>query len=372
MRLHIIYNEKITIRTIQIFEKVFPHDNKFVILNTSRDKFDTSKYDSEISFVNSRDRRGFWNAIGNINQYQHVVIHFLSFELIKLLDGVTHPSIYWIEWGADLYISLLQPKGYKLFDDPDYVLRQKCKYPLPISKLMYWCRRKQYQIAFVNFAKKVKYFVPDSMPGEYELLLSYYPKLSHLQYKNFFYYPIDMILPNKNLTSKGCNIMINHCASFTGNHLEILDKLSELDLHGKELVIPLSYGNQRHALHVEQDAIRKFGDKAHIIKDYLPLSEYNKILEDCDVFIYGHYRQEAVGNILIALYLGGKVFLHNYNPLLGFYKEIGLTIFSIEDDLNDSSIQSKLSQTAINNNKKILDEYYTEERLSDLIKVNFA
>ena len=39
-------------------------------------------------------------------------------------------------------------------------------------------------------------------------------------------------------------------------------------------------------------------------------------LLSADVFIYGNWRQEAVGNILIALFIGGKVFLDEKNPLL--------------------------------------------------------
>lgn len=371
MRLHIINNEKITIRTIQLFEKVFPQGNTFIVLETSRERFDISVFHSKIVFVNGNDAASFWRAVGDINQYKHVVIHCLGYRVTQLLKNISHPSIYWIEWGADLYINLLQPKGYKLFDNPDYMLRQKSILPLFITKLLYKARRKQYQIASRNFAKKVKYFVPDSMPGEYELLLSYYPELSHLQFKDFFYYPIDMILPDKNLTSKGRNIMINHCSSFTGNHFEVMDLLSTLDLAGRNIVIPVSYGDKKNAINIEKEATKLFGDRALIIKDYLPLEEYNKVLEDCDVFIFGHYRQEAVGNILIALYLGGKVFLHNYNPLLGFYKSIGLTLYSIEDDLDSSSLKQKMTLQEINKNKQILEEYYSEERLLRLIKENF-
>lgn len=373
MKLHIINNEKITIRTIQVFEKVFPNENKFIVLNTSRDKFSTEEFNSEIIFVNSSDNKAFWTAVGDIKQYQHVIVHFLSYQVTKLFKGVTHPSIYWIEWGADLYISLLQPKGFKLFDDMNYVMKVKSpNLPVSVSKMLYWLRRKQYQIALRNFAKKVKYFVPDSMPGEYELLLSYYPELKHLQYRGFFYYPVDSIIPDRTLISKGNNIMINHCASLTGNHIEILNRLSKIDINDKGVVIPVSYGDKTFAKDIEKAAAKQFGSSAKLLKDFMPLSEYNKVLESCDVFIYGHYRQEAVGNILIALYLGGKVFLHNYNPLLGFYKSIGLTIFSIEDDLNSDSVNTKLQQSEIKNNKRIIENYYSEEKLLQLTKESFA
>lgn len=372
MKLHIINNEKITQRTISVFEKVFPHDNKFIILDTVMDRFDTSVYNSEIVFVGPRNKKGFWDAVGDLAVYQHVIIHFLSYEVINLFGNATHPSIFWIEWGADLYINLLHPRGYKLYENPDYAMKMLMpNLPLCVVKTLYQLRRRQYQRKYQNFVQKVKYFVPDSMPGEYELLLSYYPEFSHLIYRNFFYYPVDLIIKDRNLISKGSNIMINHCATLTGNHMELLNILSEFNLNHKKIVIPVSYGNSNHALNVEEYANYLFGNNAIICKNYLPLDKYNELLESCDVFIYGHYRQEAVGNILIAFYLGGKVYLHKDNPLFGFYKGIGLSVFSIEEDLSEVSVNEKLDAFSIKKNKQIIDEYYSESKLYSLVEESF-
>ena len=372
MKLHIINNEKITQRTISVFEKVFPGDNKFIVLDTVIERFNTTCFNSEIVFVGPRDKKGFWKAVGDISSYQHVIIHFLSYEVINLFGKATHPSIYWIEWGADLYINMLQPRGFKLYEDPDYAMRKMMpQFPLAIVKILYGIRRKQYQLKYQDFVHRVKYFVPDSMPGEYNLLLSYYPEYTQLQYRNFFYYPVDIIIKDKTLLSKGNGIMINHCATLTGNHLDVINRLSRLNVNNKKIVIPVSYGNRAHAIEIEKKAFAIWKENLCVIKDFLPLSEYNKILESCDVFIYGHYRQEAVGNILIALYLGGKVFLHNNNPLYGFYKSIGLVIFSIEDDLTTEAINSKLTKEDIAHNKNTIEEYYSETRLLELTLESF-
>jgi len=372
MKLHIINNEKITQRTISVFEKVFPFDNKFIVLDTVMDRFDTSIYNSEIVFVSPKNKKEFWNAIGDITSYQHVIIHFLSYEVINLLGNVSHPSIFWVEWGADLYINMLHPRGFRLYEDPKYVMRVLMpKIPSSIVNFLYFLRRKKYQLRYKKFVYKVKYFVPDSMPGEYDLLLSYYPEYTQLVYRGFFYYPIDIIIPDKSLVSKGNNIMINHCATLTGNHLGVIEQLGKLNLKDKEIVIPVSYGNITHAQNVEREAKEKFGDRIKMIKDFMPLADYNRVLEGCDVFIYGHFRQEAVGNILIALYLGGKVYLHECNPLLAFYKSIGLSIFSIEKDLSTESINTKLTEETIFLNKKIIEDYYSETRLLELTKDSF-
>ena len=104
--------------------------------------------------------------------------------------------------------------------------------------------------------------------------------------------------------------------------------------------------------------------------DYLSLDDYNKVLLSANVFIYCNWRQEAVGNILIALYIGGKVFLDKRNPLLDFYRRLGIVIFSL-DELNQNSIDTFLSDSEIQKNRKILDKYYSKERQLELIESNF-
>ncbi len=365
MKLHIIYNEKVTQRTISVFESVFPQQNKFIVMNKrGNSSFDTSQYHSEIVFVDAYSKYELLRAIGDTNKYQHIILHFLNDYLAKALAKINHPSIYWIEWGADLYVNLLRPRGFKLYEDETLFFKiTRPNIPVPVAKLLYVFKRKLVQRTVVRFVKKVKYFVPDSMPGEYELLLSYYPELSHLRYKPFFYYPIDLIIPNKVLVSKGTNIMVNHCASVAGNHTGVFKRLAGLELGDKKIIVPISYGNKAYASYLENVGKTLLGTNIIMIKDFMELSKYNDLLCECNVFIYGHYRQEAVGNILVALYLGGKVFLYEHNPLFEFYKSIGLHIFSIDKELNSESICTKLSASQVNENKKILNDYYSLEQM---------
>ncbi len=374
MKLHIIYNEKVTQRTISVFEEVFPHQNRFIVMNKKGvTSFDTSSYHSDIVFIDAYSKKELLKAIGDTSVYQHIIFHFLNDYEAKTLAKLSHPSIFWIEWGGDLYVNLLRPRGFKLFEDESLFFKYTRPHiPVYLSKILYWVKRKKVQHIILKFVRNIKYFVPDSMPGEYNMLLSYYPELSHLQYKHFFYYPIDVIIPNKDLTSTGNSIMINHCASISGNHTGVLKKLSELQLDQRRIIIPASYGNQLYASYLEELGNTLFNNNLVMIKEFMPLSKYNDLLCDCNVFIYGHYRQEAVGNILVALYIGGKVFLYERNPLFGFYKSLGLHIFSIDGDLCNESIDSKLSSDEIIENKKILDNYYSLEKLKFYVKESFS
>ena len=290
MKLHIIYNEKVTQRTISVFEAVFPHQNKFIVMNKRGVRsFDTSPYHSEIVFVDASSKDGLLSAIGEVKEFQHIIFHFLNEFEAKALANINHPSIYWIEWGGDLYVNLLRPRGFTLYEDENLFFKiTRPHIPVPVAKVLYSIKRRIVQRTIVKFVKKIKYFVPDSMPGEYDLLLSYYPELSHLKYRPFFYYPIDSIIKDKDLISKGNNIMVNHSASLSGNHSGVFKRLSDLDLGTKKIIVPVSYGNMKYAGYLEDFGKSLFGSNILLIKDFLELSKYNDLLCDCDVFIYGH------------------------------------------------------------------------------------
>ncbi|MCE5174357.1 MAG: TDP-N-acetylfucosamine:lipid II N-acetylfucosaminyltransferase [Bacteroidales bacterium] len=374
MRLHILPDEKIINRTIKMFEEVYLGGNKYIIL--LRGDSTTGKYVQKCSeqvFFLKYDSDTFWSTVGDIKNYESVIIHYLSDYSADFINHIKHPKIYWIEWGGDLYNTFLEYKGFKLYED-EKLINQVSHGHIPSCLFKYYKnyqRRKSLKILYPA-VKKVKYFVPDSMYDEYPLFKAYYPEFSHLEYREFFYYPIDEIL-GADLLDKTCEghaIMVGNSCSFTSNHLSILQKLKDLEVDNK-IIVPLSYaGNEEYKKLIINFGQDNFGNKFKPVVDYMPLDEYNKMLLSAGVFIYGSLRQEAVGNILIALYLGGKVFLDNRNPLLKFYKSLGLTIFSM-DELFDENLKVFLSVEDIIKNKRILMKKYSLSRLLNLLRENF-
>lgn len=371
MRLHIVPDEKVINRCVDLFNEAFPNDNIFIVLTNNLD----SKYvkkKNNVVFL-KYDTKIFWKTIGSISNYEHIIIHFLTGDSVKFLNKINHPSIYWIAWGADIYNGMLEQRGYKLYAQENILWRiSKKKLPYFIYKIAYNFEKRKRAKQLLSAAKKVTYFVPDSMYEEFPLLLSYYPELSHLQYKNFYYYPIDDILSKSLLLFRGkrWNIMIGNSASPTGNHLSVIAALKSFSLGNKKVIIPLSYGNCNYAKLITKVGSDSFGEKFHAVTDFLSLNEYNSLLSSVNVFIYGNWRQEAVGNILIALYLGGKVFLDKRNPLLKFYKSLGLVLFDIEE-LSDIHLSTMLSDEHVNTNRNILNNNYSKGLLIKLIKNNF-
>ncbi len=376
MILHIMPDEKIINRTIFFFESVFPCQNNYIILlpdGSESPKRVDERNDVPVKGVHF-DTEYFWNQVGQIDSYDRIVIHFLSFEAAKFVNKIKHDCIYWIEWGADLYNVFLCRRGFRLYNDERFVC--KMKHPNLSYGVYKWLHDvytyRQYRECY-NAVKKIKYFVPDSMYDEYPMILDYYPEFSHLQYRSFFYYPIDEILGNlyNNTWVEGFNVLLGNSCSYTNNHIYVLNILKEKGIK-ENIVAPLSYGgDDRYKEHVKCVGSSLFGDRFHPIEDYMSLSDYNKLLLSCNSFIFGSLRQEAVGNILIALYIGGRVFLQSSNPLLKFYKSMGLIIFSIEE-IEGDILSRRMCEENILKNRGILDKTYSSERMKGLIYSSFS
>jgi len=374
MRLHLFQDQKIINRTISFFEEVFPGENIFVVFLDSRhtDGIYVKNNPDHNVFCVHYNQKAFWDIVGDINSYESIIVHFLYGDAISFLNLISHPNIYWIEWGADLYQGLLERKGYKIYRDKKNMLVctfQKIPYPLSI---IYDIFRREILYYRMNKAiKKCRYFVPDSTPDEYQLLLDYYPKYSFLTLKQFFYYPIQEILgPLYGETCNGDAIFVGNSCSFSNNHTYIFDKLLSAGITNR-IIVPLSYsGSQKYRELVLTYGTRCFGEKFYPLLDFMPLNEYNKVFLTARSFVFANLRQEAVGNMIIAMYLGGRLFLEKDNPMYNYYVNLGLCLNSI-DDLSVDLVNKPLSFEEIENNRLILGRMYSDNRMKELIRTTF-
>lgn len=375
MNLHILPDEKIVSRTISIFEMVFPNENKYVILlsNGLKSRYVEENSNLQIGIL-KYGTKGFWDYIGDTSCYDSIIIHYLSEESASFVNSITHPNIYWIEWGGDLYNTFLFKRGFRLYRDEKLIARMKYPY-LPFvlySKISAYLRERK-EAKFHQAVYKIKYFLPDSMYDEYPLFLNYYKEFNHLIYKKFFYYPIDIILGEDLIDKRvnGFSVIVGNSCSFTNNHLYIFDLL-KMEGVGNEIIAPLSYsGNQCYRKYLTRKGYDFFEDKFTPLINYVSLSDYNKILLRANSFIYGNLRQEAVGNILIAFFIGGKIFLDEQNPLYDFYKSIGLHFYSLSE-ISKDNLNTSLDSCYVDINRKILYNLYSSEVLLKTIRASFS
>ena len=144
--------------------------------------------------------------------------------------------------------------------------------------------------------------------------------------------------------------------------------LSKLDIGSRRVIVPLSYsGKKGYVDHVLQSGRLLLGENFSPLLDFMPLDEYNRLQSDVSVALFGNWRQEAIGNIIVALYLEAKVFLSHVNPVYEWAQSHGLTVYELEK-LSQKELDTPLDRETKLKNRQILLSLYTKERMYRLIK----
>jgi hypothetical protein len=94
----------------------------------------------------------------------------------------------------------------------------------------------------------------------------------------------------------------------------------------------------------------------------MPIQDYVATIKQCGYVIMNHKRQQAVGNIVIMLYLGARVFLREENPTFPFLKDLGVVISSVQELEKDISLlHTPLSIEEKERNKRLVSDYWSRE-----------
>ena len=366
MNLHIMYDEKVISRAIQYFEEALPGQNKYIIFSKKRKEDRIVKTELPTVLFTTYGSKGFWEFVGDTQAYNNIILHYLGFQSVKFAEEVSNTDNFvWIVWGGDLYNMILEPYGYRLYADPKVCGNWLHRFFSRDNML--W--RKYLAKKRVKLMKRIPNMA--ILNCDYKLLREYFPEIKPLVRK-FFYYPVnDMVnysLLNRRIISN--NIFVGNSSQPTNNHHSVFEAISKYDIGERKVITPLSYGSKQG----KDDAL-KWGkillkDNFYPITDYLPLEKYNELMLSANIFIYGQYRQEAFGNIVVALYIGGIVVLDPRNPLMYDLKDNGFIVFSIED--LGKLISYKMPEESIQKNRSLINTYYSRENLLRVIKESFG
>jgi hypothetical protein len=159
--------------------------------------------------------------------------------------------------------------------------------------------------------------------------------------------------------------LVGNSSTATCNHLEAFDLInSSLKIESnRNVVVPLSYGD----LHYRQQVIRRgqmlLGQQFTPLLDFMPMDEYIKILLSCEYVIMNHIRQQGLGNIVIMLYFGARVFIRKENPIYPFLKEMGIEISTVQElESTPQLLTTPLSENQKQKNKELVSEYWSNHK----------
>jgi len=308
-------------------------------------------------------------------KYNLILFHgLLGQNLIFLKDIAkhlpSHPPIGWVIYGSEIEESFIFPSGmlgpftkkiyYSLL--PYRVLVPG--YRLSLRLLGRNLRNQLTHVSYyAHFMQEELDFVKHHTGIERPMLYHSYTRIDHF---------IEPELRQLRCIPDG-GILIGNSASFTSNHMEIFACLKQLGTQKKQIVVPLSYGNKHYRRYIVKKGGQIFGKHFTPITSLLPKEEYHRRMLNCSTLILNHHKQQALGNLVAALWFGMRVYLHRFTSTFIHFKQLGIVLFSIEDDLNQQNINlyTGLSDQETEHNRQILEEVFSKTALNAAMKRDF-
>lgn len=299
--------------------------------------------------------KGFYQLLESLGTYDAIIFHGLFGRwATDILDAVPEEvKIGWVCWDAEVYA------------------RPEREYEnlMPITRML---RRLKYVYSYFKNGNKPHpdYFVPKDrfkrinyclcdMPQETKESNRYFG--TNMEWLPYNYYSIeDTVGELREARVYGNNIFLGNACRYGNNHIDALWQLRGLVGKSQKVITPLSYGNmglQKHVLRAGHILLRDAFDP---LVNYMPLEEYNDKMLSCSVMIQNHYTPQALGNILVGLWLGMRVYLSKRNVTYDFLNDLGVHVFSVENDLNRQNphLFEPLSDADVAHNKEVLEGVY--------------
>jgi len=238
---------------------------------------------------------------------------------------------YWIMWGADLYSYIYREQKKIFYKIEDYV--------------------KGNTKGYISY-----------MEGEFRLVKKWFKAKGNFYYS--FTYPSNLYkeIDLKEIEKKELWIQIGNSADSSNNHFEILEKLSKFKDMNIKLFCILSYGgSEEYKNQVIERGSELFKDKFLPILNFMNFDEYMNFLSSLDIAIFAHNRQQAFGNITSLLSMKKTVYLKEKISTFETLKEMKIEIKSF-DRFTDLE---KFDENTLENNRKIIEENFSEEKLKE-------
>ncbi|ELZ5773645.1 TDP-N-acetylfucosamine:lipid II N-acetylfucosaminyltransferase [Vibrio metschnikovii] len=341
--LHFAFLDKFIPGFIEIIDQHFSNDKHTIFTIGNKAKYPYETLSRTIHFSTLKNILCICKLITQLHKNDKVILHGLfSPHIIIMLCFMPwlHKKLYWIIWGGDLYCHELAVKNliFRIVD--------------PFRKIL--ISRLKGLITYVD--------------GDYEKAQQWYGATGKLyeciMYKSNIYKGSaltenDFKHSDKEGVSK-VNIQVGNSADPTNNHEQIFNKLSKFDVINKvdKIYCPLSYGNLVYAQHIKKLGIKMFGDKFYPLMSFMPLHEYEAILDVIDIAIFAHERQQAMGNTINLLGRGKKVYMRDDTSSYALFNKLDIIVHR----LDDLELRKQDLDVSIKNNHKIIN-YFNETHL---------
>ncbi|MFV8844164.1 TDP-N-acetylfucosamine:lipid II N-acetylfucosaminyltransferase [Serratia fonticola] len=364
--LHLCPDEKFIDRALDTFESAFPGQNK-VCAYTKKKPAKYIKHNIEYSACAIDVMCGVSKKY--VEGFDVVILHSLNSAWYRTIERLsTNVPIVWIGWGYDYY-DIIDPLNNTLLSktkkfEEDRRNKKGEKKGIK-QRIQGFLNRKNRVIRLIE---RINYFSP-VIDTEYDILKNVgswrcFPTLARWNYAAAEYDLSTYVKDVKALNIAKENILVGNSATSTNNHLEAFDLLNSIGFKNREIIVPLSYGDLSYGAELVNIGATLLGDSFSPLIDFMSPVEYIDKINQCGFVIMNHVRQQAVGNIIIMLYLGAKVFLREENPTYKFFKNEGVVLFTIQElSKNHAHLKFSLTDEEVKLNRSILDAIWSNKAL---------
>lgn len=331
--------------TLRLSEKLNESSKRNVhqFLFISDIKKNDSKQNESIFFLKSPLRKNlFFNLIQTYklsSKSDYIIIHGSSLTYFFLIFPWFTKKLCWVIYGAELY-----------------GLLRKSKFSI---------QKKINQLVFKRVKIHLSHIEEDSMLAN-KLLNS----KASFHYSPMYY---SNVVDTKDFSPTKLNqkvrILIGNSNSANNNHLGIFENMKKYNNEIESIICPLSYGNDvKYKKEVINAGKKAFGDKFFPIEEFMTIEKYKKTLNQADIVIFDHWRQEAMGVTLTLLSLGKIVYVNSNTTSYKSFKKRGFQIFDNRLIFSEGPLVNR----DVTVNKKLLTRYYSEKLLlSSLDNIKF-
>jgi hypothetical protein len=336
--IHIHTDYKFIWSSLSSFEGNF-FDNTVVILE-KKVPYKGLRKKNTLIFNFSDKQKCLTAVIDSCSTADLVILYDLDF--MKSMIACALPKnkkVAWRFFGYELY-----SKRTDIFLSNKSLLASKSKYPNIINhsfkiikNIYHLIKHRGTPSSMFNAAvNRIDYFFALSQE-EYDLLCIYWSNLPEFLKLPNGKFDIDIEALSSNFNGKVGNrsVIIGNNRSSYNNHLEVIDIIdknpNKLNYNFQLL---FNYGDNG----IYQEKVRRVVKKKEyiiLIEDFIASEEFNVFYQKIIALVINGYRQMAVGNIMLALKNGVKVYLNKRNAHLNFLQNEGFYIFTMEDFEND-------------------------------------
>lgn len=354
--LHISHDEKFIDRGLSYFyedERIF----NSLLLVTDKDKNEhvLTSEDYKLRTENSADIK-----LIAVN-YDVIVFHSLSSYFLRAIEDIDGKFLVWIGFGYDYYDLVYKTKYHMMMNETKkfYIERVSSLDSATLDKQI---AEATFPYKKIELIKRINMFCPVLL-NEYHLLHKYVEYLPEYSCWNYVYEEFEHMFKD-GCFSANKSIIVGNSADPSNNHLDILEKIKKIKFDDDiKLITPLSYGNEKYADELELEFSAFFGSSYVSLRDFISLKDYYNILLSANTCIMAHKRQQGLGNLIMMLKLGYRIFMNEDSPAYLFLRDNGIIVYPLGMiDVFAERITEPLELSVKYRNSRLISEIFSYER----------